>query len=335
MLYEMLQSFFKSKRKLILMLLVLRCRNWNVEETDSSLERSIHDFHQARHNCKMQFLLSFQLSHLISHNTEILRTNICIREQGNLQVSVFSRKWWNHILTQHKWKIFKTLQEGLSLSQRKDLKSLGNHVVGITEEAGFAGQRGGGLFCMTLLHGRLKSCYQLSVRPKPVFFPPFRCSACLLRSQCLWSIKSFLHLGTPKGSLEISPVVDLHSLLMTKSTVDFRIRRKSSFPSPLSFLTPDRSLPDFFFFFNLCYRTLIPLIFSVLILWYIAVMTFAFFLPSFAVFVFFKSVFWPGLVQSNEEKMFWGSHRPAIFCMVACIWINSFKSFCYFILPFY
>lgn len=70
-----------------------------------------------------------------------------------------------------------------------------------------------------------------------------------------------------------------------------------------------------YIFFNLCYRTLIPLIFSVLILWYIAVMTFAYFLPSFVFFMFLKSVFWPGLVESNEEMMFWDFHRPAIFCL--------------------
>lgn len=195
-------------------------------------------------------------------------------------------------------------------------------------------------------HSRLTSFYQLPVRPKKVFYlllmlsvPSGLLFSVPLKYQTYSSCKSHdkwrsiwaLLMAVLKSLLSwmCIPWSWLNQLLALGSG------GKPPSRSPL-FPDSDRSWADFFCFvcFDLWYRTLIPLIFSVLILWYIAVTPFVFFLPSFVFCVFLKSMLWPGMGENNEEKMFWGSHRLAIYCMVACIWINSFRSFHYFILLF-
>lgn len=93
--------------------------------------------------------------------------------------------------------------------------------------------RGGKAVCSVRIcyNSRLTSFYQLPVSPKKAFSLPLMLSlpsgllfSVLLKHQIFSSCKSHDkwvgNLGTPKGSIKISPVLDLHSLLMTRSAAD-------------------------------------------------------------------------------------------------------------------
>jgi len=97
-----------------------------VEETDrnkkvqsSDQEKSIHNFHQERHNCELQFfpvllVLTFGLA---QHRNTAYNYFVYMNKE------TFRILWFvgNHILTHHKRKILKTMQEALTTSQRKYL----------------------------------------------------------------------------------------------------------------------------------------------------------------------------------------------------------------------
>jgi len=51
--------------------------------------------------------------------------------------------------------------------------------------------------------------------------------------------------------------------------------------------------------------------------------------------MFFRKYAVEELRECNEEVMFWGSHKMAVYCMVASSWINTFGSFHHFTLVFF